>query len=70
MPAPGAYKIRIKPTGKVLAALRHGRTIAVKFVLVFTPAGTTDHIAETATVKVHLAPKKHKRHSRHKRHKK
>lgn len=69
-PAPGAYKIRIKPTGKVLAALRHGRTIAVKFVLVFTPAGTTDHIAETATVKVHLAPKKHKRHSRHKRHKK
>lgn len=69
-PTAGVYKIRIKPTGKVLAALRHGRTIAVKFVLVFTPAGTTDHMVETATVKVHLERKKHKRHSKHKKHKK
>jgi streptogramin lyase len=69
-PAAGTYKIRIKATGKVLVALRRGRTIAVKFVLVFTPAGTTDHIAETATVKVHLERKKHKRQSKHKKHKK
>jgi hypothetical protein len=50
----GTYKLHIKPGGKVLAALRKGKTLTVRVVLIFTPAGTTDHIQETTTVRVRL----------------
>jgi hypothetical protein len=50
----GTYKLHIKPGGKVLAALRKGKTLTVRVVLIFTPAGTTDHIQETTTARVRL----------------
>jgi hypothetical protein len=57
---PGHYKFRIKPSGRILAALKSGKTLHVKVTLVFTPAGTTDHIRSVRYVTVHL-PKKHKK---------
>jgi streptogramin lyase len=65
----GSYKIRIKPAGKVRAALRKGKTVNVSFVLVFTPSATTDHIHESAAVRLHLK-KKHKKKHRKGKHKK
>jgi hypothetical protein len=56
----GRYKIKIKPSAKVLAALKKGKTLHVKFKLVFTPAGTTDHIHSVRYVTVHLKKKHHK----------
>jgi hypothetical protein len=62
VPSAGVYKIRIKPSGKVLRALRRGRTAKVRLELAFTPAGTTVHIAKTASVRLHLKlEKKHKK---------
>jgi hypothetical protein len=54
----GAFKLVIKPSGKVLAALKKGKTLTVALTLTFTPAGTTVHITKSASVKVHLKPKK------------
>jgi len=59
----GTYKLRIKPSGKVLAALKAGKTLTVHLTLVFTPTGTTDHISNTTTVSVHL--KKTPQNKRH-----
>jgi hypothetical protein len=59
VPGPGTYRFRIKPSGRALAALKKGKTLNVKVTLRFTPKGTTVHILETSTVKVHLKPKKH-----------
>jgi hypothetical protein len=56
----GRYKIKIKPSAKVLEALKKGKTLHVKFKLVFTPAGTTDHIHSVRYVTVHLKKKHHK----------
>jgi len=56
----GRYRIKIKPSKKVLIALKKGKTLHVKFKLVFTPAGTTDHIHSVRYVTVHLK-KKHKK---------
>jgi hypothetical protein len=50
----GTYKLHVKPSDKVLTALRKNKTLTVRLTLVFTPAGTTDHIHTTATVRVHL----------------
>ncbi len=50
----GTYKLHIKPSTKALAALKQGKTLTVRVTVVFTPAGTTDHISKTTTVSVHL----------------
>lgn len=50
----GTYKLRIKPTTNVISVLKKGKTLTVRVTLVFTPAGTTDHISKTTTVSVHL----------------
>jgi hypothetical protein len=50
----GIYKIHIRPSGKVLAALGKGKTLTVRATVVFTPAGATDHIFKTTTVGVRL----------------
>ena len=50
----GTYKLRIKPSGKALTALKQGKTLTVRATVVFTPAGTTDHISKTTTVRVDL----------------
>jgi len=55
----GRYRIKIKPSKQVLVALKKGKTLHVKFKLVFTPAGTTDHIVGVRYVTIHLK-KKHK----------
>jgi hypothetical protein len=57
--APGAYKLGVKPSGKVLAALRKGRTLVVRVTLIFTPAETTEHLTEVSTTTVHLKLKGH-----------
>ena len=56
----GRYRIKIKPSKQVLVALKKGKTLHIKFETVFTPAGTTDHIASGRYVTVHLK-KKHKK---------
>jgi hypothetical protein len=56
----GHYRIKIKPSKQVLIALKKGKTLHVKFKLVFTPIGTTDHIHSVRYVTVHLK-KKHKK---------
>ena len=52
--AAGVQKLRIKPSAKILAALKRGETLAVRVTLVFTPAGTTDRLKQTSTVTVRL----------------
>ncbi len=37
-----------------LVALKHGRALRVRAILVFVPEGTNDHIRKTATVVVRL----------------
>ena len=54
----GRYKLDVEPTGRVLSALKKGKTLTVRLILVFTPASTTDHITETISAKVHLKLKK------------
>lgn len=58
----GVYKLRIKPSKTILAALKRGKHLNVRLVLVFTPAGTTDHIRSVQFVKVHYTPSKKKHH--------
>ncbi len=59
IPAAGKYRLRIKPSGKALAALKKGKTLNVKVTLTFTPKGTTVHLVQATSVKVHLKRKKH-----------
>ena len=54
----GTYKLDVKPTSRVLSALKKGKTLTVRLTLLFTPAGTTDHIIERASANVHLKLKK------------
>jgi hypothetical protein len=67
IPAPGRYRFKIKPTGKVLAALKKGKTLNVKLKLEFIPAGTTTPILNTTFVKVHLKKPKKKGHRKPKK---
>jgi hypothetical protein len=67
IPTAGAYKITIKPTGKVLAALKKGKTLHVTIRVTFTPAHTTVHLIKTASVKLHLKKAHHHRHGKHKK---
>lgn len=60
IPAAGVYDVRVKPSGKVLAALKRGDTLDVRVVLVFTPAGTSAHIYKASTVRVRLARRRTK----------
>lgn len=53
----GVQKLRVKPAGKVLAALERGKTLEVRVVLVFNPAGTKVHITATGSAKVRLERK-------------
>jgi hypothetical protein len=50
----GSYKLHIKPSQKVLAALKNGKTLQIRVTVIFTPSGTTSYIPETTTVSVHL----------------
>lgn len=50
----GHYMLRIKPSAAIAAALRRGKTLGVKLTLVFTPAGTSDHLRSVRYVTVHL----------------
>jgi hypothetical protein len=58
IPTPGSYKIDIKPSGKVLAALKKGKTLDVRVTVVFTPAGTTLRLTEVSSVKLHIKARK------------
>jgi hypothetical protein len=69
IPKAGIYKLHIKPSAQVMRALRKGKRLNVRLRLVFTPAHTTVHILETASVKLHLK-KKHKKKHRKGKHKK
>lgn len=66
IPTAGTYKLKIKPSSKVLTALKQGKTLNVKLTLTFVPSGTTAPIIKTRTVSVHLPkPKKHaKKHKK------
>jgi hypothetical protein len=50
----GRYRLSIRPSGRVLAALRKGRSLGVRLTLTFTPAGTTLHLVKETSVTVHL----------------
>jgi hypothetical protein len=65
VPLAGVYKIHVKPSGRVLAALKRGKTLTVRLKVVFTPAHTTDHIVVTSTARVHLQKPKHRKHHKH-----
>jgi len=56
----GKYKVKIKPSSRVLSSLKSGKTLHVKLTLAFTPKDTTDHLLSTRFVTVHLK-KKHKK---------
>jgi hypothetical protein len=62
--AAGTDSFDVKPSGKVLAALRKGRTLTIRVTLIFIPAETTDHIAAVTTETVHLKLKTHSRKQR------
>ena len=57
----GKYKLRIKPSRQVLRALKKGKRMHVKLTLIFTPAGTTDHIRSAHVVTVHQKSKHKKK---------
>jgi hypothetical protein len=56
----GVYTLTLKASGKARSALRKGKSVSVTVTLTFTPAGTTDHITQTQTVRVKLAHGKRK----------
>lgn len=60
MTAAGKHKFRFKPNSTVRSALRKGKTLHVRFKLVFVPAGTKTRIVKTAYVTLHLKKKHHK----------
>jgi hypothetical protein len=53
----GKYKLRIKPSARVLAALTQGKALHVKLTLVFTPTGTSDHIRSVRYITVRVKKK-------------
>lgn len=57
VPTAGKYEVKIKPTGKVLGALEHGKSLSIKVTLRFVPSGTTVHIVKVNTVKDRIKPK-------------
>jgi len=57
----GKYKLRIKPSRQVLRALKKGKRMHVKLTLIFTPAGTTDHIRSAHVVTVRQKSKHKKK---------
>jgi hypothetical protein len=65
VPAAGHYNLRIKPSRKIITALRSGKKLNVQLTLMFTPAATTHHIRIVHNVKVWMkqrAAPKHKKH--------
>lgn len=57
---PGVYKLRFKPTGRLLAALKKGKKLNVRVRVNFTPALTSVHTEASAKVKLRIH--KHKKH--------
>lgn len=51
--AAGRYKLRIKPHDGTRAALKQGKSLTVRLVVLFRPAGTRNQIVESTTVRVH-----------------
>jgi hypothetical protein len=60
---PGTYRLRLKPTGKVLRALKRGKKLNVRITLKFTPAMTSVHLSKSAKVKLRYI-KKRKHHKK------
>jgi hypothetical protein len=58
----GTYKLHIRPSTKVLAALKTGKTLTVRLSVVFTPTGTTAHISNSTTIRVRLKRALQSRH--------
>jgi hypothetical protein len=63
--AAGRYKLHVKPSGKVLAALQKGRTLTIRVDLIFTPAGTTARLTASSTVSVRLKRRRRPRGGSH-----
>jgi hypothetical protein len=57
----GVYKLRLKPTGRVLAALRKGKKLHVNVNVRFTPGLTSVHLVKSARVTLRIR-KHHKKH--------
>jgi VCBS repeat-containing protein len=64
VPKAGHYNLRIKPSKRIMTALRSGKRLKVQLTLVFTPAGTTRHIRIVHNVAVQMKhrPKKQAKH--------
>jgi len=54
----GTHKLVVKPSSKVLAALKKGRTLSVQLALAFVPAGTSERFTESASAHVRLKPRR------------
>jgi hypothetical protein len=67
IPTAGVYTVIIKPTGKVLAALKKGKTLLITVRVTFTPAHTTLRLVKTAGVKLHLTKQHKGGHGKHKK---
>jgi hypothetical protein len=67
IPTAGVYKLIIKPTGKVRAALKKGKTLHITVKVTFTPAHTTLRLVKTASVKLHLRKQHRGKHAKHKK---
>jgi hypothetical protein len=67
IPTAGRYKLKIKPSSKVRAALKQHKTLNVTLTLTFTPEGTADHIRSIRSVNVHLKPKPKPKPKKHKK---
>jgi hypothetical protein len=67
IPTAGVYKIIIKPTGRVLAALKRGKTLHITVKVTFTPAHTTLRLVKTARVTLHLKKQHKGKHGKHKK---
>lgn len=65
VPSAGVYKLRLKPSGKILAALKKGKKLRVRINVTFTPAQTTIHLTKSATVRLELKKKKKHKHKKH-----
>jgi hypothetical protein len=59
--AAGRYRLIIKPSAKVRAALRQGRKLSVRLTFTFTPAHTSVRLTHSSTVSVHVKASKAKR---------
>ncbi|MCW3058179.1 MAG: hypothetical protein JWO21_2148 [Solirubrobacterales bacterium] len=54
VPKAGHYNLRIKPSKRIMTALKSGKRLKVQLTLVFTPAGSTQHIRVVHNVAVQL----------------